>query len=243
MTLLEAIRRRDYLLANKLVTELFQQKVSEAFDRERVTVLNEAEAPPMPVGWDKGWTYPYRIGAGGKETPYLKDGKWKLYVYNMKTGKHEVYDFASDMFEEETKYPIKEAQVYKASGFRDGMQDELAAYHKAYFDAYYAAFPPGFDHGNEQEMNMVNQEIAATGTPEQKKRANAALDASAEIYRKAEKAGEAAASKFDSALKKKWTELYGKDMAGYIKKRIAQITKANGGKKPTLAQLKTLVDF
>jgi hypothetical protein len=50
-----------------------------------------------PTNWDKGWQWPLQIGAGGKEEPYLKDGKWKLRVWDAKAQKHYIYDFASDM--------------------------------------------------------------------------------------------------------------------------------------------------
>lgn len=105
MTIVDAIRRQDFATANKLVTQLLQQKVFEVFDAERHAVFSEGastfSAPPKPENWDKGWTHPWRIGGGGKETPYLKNGKWKLYVWNVSTGKHAEYDFASDSFENE----------------------------------------------------------------------------------------------------------------------------------------------
>jgi len=52
-----------------------------------------------PTNWDKGWQWPLQIGAGGKEEPYLKDGKWKLRVWDAKERKHYIYDFDTDTLE------------------------------------------------------------------------------------------------------------------------------------------------
>lgn len=64
----------------------------------------------FPANWDKGWQWPLQIGAGGKEEPYLKDGKWKLRVWDAKERKHYIYDFDTDTLEldESKKMPIKE---------------------------------------------------------------------------------------------------------------------------------------
>lgn len=60
--------------------------------------INEAETPHLPSDWAKGFEWPWMIGGGGSETPYLKNGKWKLYIWNAKTKKHYEYDFADDIF-------------------------------------------------------------------------------------------------------------------------------------------------
>ena len=102
MTLLDAIKTKNWHTANRLVANLLEAKLSEAFDRERRLLgqaLLEMNADPMPVNWNKGWQWPWQIGGGGSETPYLVNGKWKLYVWNAKERKHYVYDFASDTFE------------------------------------------------------------------------------------------------------------------------------------------------
>ena len=68
---------------------------------ERPSRLNEAQAPPFPHDWKAGFrgNNDYMIGGGGSEEPYLKNGQWVLYVYNKKTGKHELYNYSTDMFE------------------------------------------------------------------------------------------------------------------------------------------------
>lgn len=154
-TIVDAIRAKDFSAANRMVTNILQQKVFEVFDAERKALFTEGNeistpsskaqaetcslcnkktfrygwknsssvnrqaicekcfkkavnegyttstAPPKPENWDKGWSHPWRIGGGGKETPYLKNNKWKLYVWNSVTDKHAEYDFASDTFENE----------------------------------------------------------------------------------------------------------------------------------------------
>lgn len=60
------------------------------------TFLTESQPPDS---WRSGWMYPWVIGGGGKEEPYLKNGKWVLYVWNAKEKKHYLYDFASDTFD------------------------------------------------------------------------------------------------------------------------------------------------
>lgn len=66
------------------------------------TRLNEGIADPMPVNWANGFQYPWRIGAGGTERPFLQNGAWKLRVWNAEDGKHYLYDYGTDMFEDET---------------------------------------------------------------------------------------------------------------------------------------------
>lgn len=63
--------------------------------------INEAQAPPFPHDWKAGFrgNNEYMIGGGGSEEPYLKNNQWVLYVYNKRTGKHELYNYSTDMFE------------------------------------------------------------------------------------------------------------------------------------------------
>lgn len=73
-----------------------------------ISYVCEATATPFPSGWDKGWSYPYRIGAGGSERPFIKDGRWYLHVWNQETSKKEVYSFYDDVF-------IPEKEFFKES--------------------------------------------------------------------------------------------------------------------------------
>lgn len=100
--LIQSIRTRDWYTANRLVTQTIAEKLSIALDRERRTLTENliAEASAMPVNWQKGWQWPWQIGGGGSETPYIENGRWKLYVFNAQERKHYVYDFDSDMFED-----------------------------------------------------------------------------------------------------------------------------------------------
>ena len=57
MTLLDAIKTKNWHTANRLVANLLEAKLSEAFDRERRLLgqaLLEMNADPMPVNWNKG---------------------------------------------------------------------------------------------------------------------------------------------------------------------------------------------
>jgi hypothetical protein len=53
---------------------------------------------PMPKDWDKGFEAPIRIGAGGKEVPFLKDNNWYIRVWNSKTKKHYIYSYSEDLY-------------------------------------------------------------------------------------------------------------------------------------------------
>lgn len=53
---------------------------------------------PMPKDWKKGFEYPIKIGAGGHETPFVKDGHWYLRVWNSKTKEHLIYSYSEDVY-------------------------------------------------------------------------------------------------------------------------------------------------
>jgi hypothetical protein len=57
---------------------------------------------PMPKDWKRGFEYPIKVGAGGHETPFLKDGNWYLRVWNAKTKEHGIYSYSEDII-----YPDK----------------------------------------------------------------------------------------------------------------------------------------
>ena len=54
-----------------------------------------------PQDWRMGWRDEWRIGAGETEVPYYKNGRWYLRVFNVDTHTHGVYDFATDMIEQD----------------------------------------------------------------------------------------------------------------------------------------------
>lgn len=51
-----------------------------------------------PTNWDKGFDAGWGVGNGGTEQPFLYNGKWFLYVYNRRTGKHAYYSYKDDMY-------------------------------------------------------------------------------------------------------------------------------------------------
>jgi hypothetical protein len=56
------------------------------------------ETDPFPTNWDRGFQYPYRVGAGGTERPFLRRGEWVLRVWNAKDRRHELYHYRTDLF-------------------------------------------------------------------------------------------------------------------------------------------------
>lgn len=54
-----------------------------------------------PTGWDRGWTDGWQVGAGGTETPFLREGEWWLRVWNRRTRQYALYRFRTDTLEEE----------------------------------------------------------------------------------------------------------------------------------------------
>ena len=53
----------------------------------------------FPTNWHIGFTFPYRIGAGGTEVPYLMNGQWHIRLWNAVERKHYVYNYSTDMME------------------------------------------------------------------------------------------------------------------------------------------------
>jgi hypothetical protein len=67
-------------------------------DGKTVSYFTESTYNP-PTNWDKGFQYPIRIGGGGSETPFLKNGTWYLRVWDAKANKHYNYNYSTDMME------------------------------------------------------------------------------------------------------------------------------------------------
>ena len=57
-----------------------------------------------PVNWDKGFEFPMKIGSGGKEIPFKKNGKWYLYVWDSKNNKHFYYCYEDDIYHPDTDF-------------------------------------------------------------------------------------------------------------------------------------------
>lgn len=67
--------------------------------------LNEIE---LPSNWNKGFQHPIKIGADGKETPFLKNGQWYIRVWDDKEKKHLIYNYSTDMFEPDEPEKVDE---------------------------------------------------------------------------------------------------------------------------------------
>jgi hypothetical protein len=67
------------------------------------------DAPRLPSDWDKGFDAGWQVGGGGEEQPFLKNGKWYLYVWNRKTGKHAYYCYADDIYQDSVNESVSDA--------------------------------------------------------------------------------------------------------------------------------------
>jgi hypothetical protein len=111
-----SFRAGDITAANKSIADVLKDKVRQRIAEERCAINGElledekrfkqifptekktGQEALWPTNWDKAFTYPYRIGGGGSETPFQKNGKWYLYVWNAKDGKHYIYDYSADAY-------------------------------------------------------------------------------------------------------------------------------------------------
>ena len=57
-----------------------------------------------PVNWDKDFGPDIKIGSGGKEEPFKKNGKWYLYVWDSKENKHYYYSYDDDIYYPDTDF-------------------------------------------------------------------------------------------------------------------------------------------
>jgi hypothetical protein len=64
------------------------------------TLLNEEMG--FPQNWEKGFQYPYRIGAD--EVPFQKNNQWYVYIYNQEDGKKYYYSYGKDIFIPDTEF-------------------------------------------------------------------------------------------------------------------------------------------
>lgn len=58
--------------------------------------------PAMPANWADGFRNgDHVIASGGTERPYFHDGAWRLSVFEKSTGRHLIYNYATDSFEDD----------------------------------------------------------------------------------------------------------------------------------------------
>ena len=137
LTILNALRIKDYTTASKHVAKMLEQKMSAclAVEKKNVghTLIKEA-GNIFPAGWDTGWEFPYSIGGGGSERPFLKDGKWNIRVYNKQTGKHETYSYSDDIFYTDAEF-YGESFAQNATFARD---EKVVLAHCTVFGSYKA---------------------------------------------------------------------------------------------------------
>jgi len=56
---------------------------------------------PFPANWSTGFSGNMRIAAGGTEVPFIRNNGWFLRVLEVSTGRHFLYEFATDIFDVE----------------------------------------------------------------------------------------------------------------------------------------------
>ena len=66
-------------------------------------ILNEERNVP-PADWDKTFGSDIKIGSDGYETPFKKNGKWYLYVWDSKNNKHFYYCYDDDIYYPDTEF-------------------------------------------------------------------------------------------------------------------------------------------
>lgn len=58
--------------------------------------------PPMPANWEQGFRNgDFTVAAGGTERPFFHEGAWRLCVFQKSTGKRLLYNYSTDIFEED----------------------------------------------------------------------------------------------------------------------------------------------
>jgi hypothetical protein len=166
--IITAIRTKDYASANEGVSQLLQQKMADRLAQERRTLgeslLREYSvviggAPTLPANWKDGFDYPYAIGAGGSETPFLRGNQWYLRVYNTLERKHYLYNFQNDMFELDEDYnPAREGE--QAAKLDDAIRAALRRGDKS---AAQELIKRANDNGRKLKLSDFNETYAGIG--------------------------------------------------------------------------------
>ena len=79
----------------------YSKAKNEAFEFTSVVldILNEHSlSNTYPTNWDKGFEAPYQIASGGHEVPFLKHGKWYIYIWNSEDKKNYIYSYSDDIY-------------------------------------------------------------------------------------------------------------------------------------------------
>jgi hypothetical protein len=88
--------------AGKRVAGAVLKKLREESENNSEILSEERHVPP--ADWDKGFEFPIKIGSGGKEIPFKKNGKWYLYVWDSKINKHFYYCYEDDIYHPDTEF-------------------------------------------------------------------------------------------------------------------------------------------
>jgi hypothetical protein len=55
----------------------------------------------LQTNWETGFRGRYRPACGGKETPFLRDGRWYLVVWDTKKQERLLYCYDTDSYEDD----------------------------------------------------------------------------------------------------------------------------------------------
>jgi hypothetical protein len=55
----------------------------------------------LQTNWDTGFKGRYRPACGGKEVPFLRDGRWYLVVWDTKKQERLLYCYDTDSYEDD----------------------------------------------------------------------------------------------------------------------------------------------
>lgn len=68
-------------------------------EAKKFNIPRPPKGPEMPNNWKAGFGAGSTLqpATGGSETPYLKDGRWVLYVYEPASGRKGLYDYGTDI--------------------------------------------------------------------------------------------------------------------------------------------------
>lgn len=66
---------------------------------EKANIRINCQPAILPTNWRAGFNGRYQVGCGGKETPYIENGQWKLLVWDSVKNRHLIYNYSSDVFE------------------------------------------------------------------------------------------------------------------------------------------------
>jgi hypothetical protein len=66
---------------------------------DKANIRINAKPATLPANWRAGFNGRYQPACGGKETPYIENGQWKLMVWDGAEQCYYIYNYSTDIFE------------------------------------------------------------------------------------------------------------------------------------------------